>query len=244
MTLVQKALSSGFCTSLAMTPKQGCTSGVPRCGGQRHTLAANEISSVEVHFFDDNWLRTVRHLTFSCYIPLFIWLCCATARGQVFSRPAAVELIARVESVGLSITPNSLPSQSAVPSGPEGQDFVIKTAWAVQPNYTRLSLIRSISSESDELLFRCLSVESAGSAQNGEGVVALDSGGRWMRNGEGPSDEAFSSSCRRLWTQPSGSTSRANVKEDRIDLPAHSHDVHKAATKEPVGVITLALEAF
>ncbi len=244
MRLVQKAFSSSPCTTFAATQEQGFFAEAPRIEAQRQRRVTHNIPLVESLFLDRDWLRMGRRLIIACCVPLFLCLCSVAARCQVFSRPAAVELIARVESIGLSITQNSLPGRSAVPSGSEGQDFVIKTSWAVPPNYTRLSLIRSISSRSAQLRSRCLSADGTSKEQNGVGIVALDSGGRGVSHRDEASDEAFSSSCQPMWTQPSGSTNQANEREDPIDLPGRRHDAHRGESKEPLGVIVLSLEAF
>ncbi len=83
-----------------------------------------------------------RYKSLSCPT-FFLGLLSVNAPCQILSRPAAVQLIARVESMGVSIVPNNEHDRAANGLEDDQQQLAIKTSWAVPPNYTRLSLVES-----------------------------------------------------------------------------------------------------
>ncbi len=191
-----------------------------------------------------HWARAVHRYISVCLLTLFFCLFSAHAPCQILSRPSTVQLIARVESVGVSIASNNDTNLSAISDGNARQHLDIKTSWAVPPNFTRLNLIGSLSSGCKEPYARGAGVGPTQSEQTVAGPIALNG-----NNGPGPDRGGLprgiaSNPCGELWTQSSGSTNLANARVDQIGFAGRGDEDRSEESRDSRPLLTLTLEAF
>lgn len=241
---VQQANSASFCNSLMQSSDWRPDEGASRRDWNRHLQETKKNVFVQISFINLGWSRVLRRSILLCCVGVFLCFDLTAARGQVLSRPAAVLLIARVESVGVSARPDDEPGQSETDPGLDAERLMIKTSWAVPPNFTRLRLIRSITCESNGVPPRNPRFDLKSNPKNVDKMAPGSGGISCLGSSAWATDAAFRSSSELLWNESSGSTNQAKAREVRIQLPGRKDDVLRKSSGEPIGTITLVLEAF
>jgi hypothetical protein len=187
----------------------------------------------------------VRSSILLCSVGVLLCFSLTKARCQVLSRQATVLLTARVESVGISAGPDGELGQSETDTGLDATALMIKTSWAVPPNFTRLRLIRTISCECAGMLPRKIPLGSKFTPRDAD-TLALGIGGVYLQRSSllGTTDAEFGGSSEIFWTESSGSTSQPRAREDEMLLPGRVVDVLGKSTRDPKRSVTFLLEAF
>lgn len=239
---LHRADSSGIWNSSSVPSACASVEGVLH-HRELHTAERAPLRAVSPFFC--NWSRAFKCCRSLCCFTLFLGLLAANAPCQVISRPATVQLIAQVETIGVSIVPSNERDRVEEGLKNEQQQLSVKTSWAVPPNFSRLRLMESLSTEHEDDYDRHTYIGSKLYEQCDTGMTGAGGNSRPISNpGELSIEAATHLLCGELWTQPSGSTNLANARVDQIRVARHGDEHLKDQARSPVGLLTLTLEAF